>query len=296
MIDRCCRLLVPFVPVLVAVALLNRVVPISDRGQIGINRGVVAFLGNLFLLNDYPLLQAASHSAHVEQFYVRSYNSAEPFWTLPLEFWIYVVFALLFFGLLRRERISWALGVPLLAVALPVFLWNSFAGGSGVLVMVWLLGSAFAYFWVMHLENAPNRVILGWLMIAFGALGLLGRMAKVGYRDYEFQQDTFIAFIVFGALCCLPNRAGETVPGKWTSRLAAYSYSLYLVHNSIIIVIDEHLGGAFRKTTALVLALATSHIVAFLFYLAFERHYTAVSRWLKERAFASPRAALGAGQ
>ena len=35
--------------------------------------------------------------------YIRSYNSAEPFWTIPIEFWIYVVFGLGFFGLMARE-------------------------------------------------------------------------------------------------------------------------------------------------------------------------------------------------
>lgn len=283
MLDRACRLLVPFVPTLVAVAVINAAVPLAARGaSLGNNRGPAAFLGNLLLLNDYPVLQALSHIVAPGRAYIRSYNTAEPFWTIPIEFWIYAMFSLLFFTYIAGERIALSLRAPLLALGLPVLLWNSFAGGSGDLVLVWLVGAAFAYLWFTRLAVARNRPQLGRIAVAFGLLGFLGRIAKVGYHAYEFQQNVFVALMMFGILCCMPNVLEEGRGSVFIKWLASYSYSLYLVHNTLIVLIYEHAPHVFGSRAPAVAFLA-SHALAYLWYLAFERHYSTVARWLHRK-------------
>lgn len=302
MIDRFARIFVPFVPILVGVAVVNVLFELGDHGQMGINTGPLAFVANALLLNDYPVFQAASRAVDVTEFFPRSYNSAEPFWTLPLEFWTYVVFALFLFGFMRREALNRWLVVTLLAVAMPVFLWNSFAGGGGCLTLVWVLGATIGYLWFTHIDEARETPTVGWLMLVAGAVAWAGRVMKAGYDPYEFQQVVFVALALFGAFLLLNaggpagdrslagrafigrsliSRSGR-IFGRMMTLLASYSYSLFLVHNTVIVIFAETLAGPLGAA-APVLAVVTAHLVAFLFYLAFERHYHKVGRWLKDR-------------
>jgi peptidoglycan/LPS O-acetylase OafA/YrhL len=64
--------------------------------------------------------------------------------------------------------------------------------------------------------------------------------------------------------------------------LASYSYSLYLIHNTVLIVAVEwlDLGALWLNITC---AVVLSHLTAFALYLAFERHYRRVARWLRPK-------------
>ena len=110
----------------------------------------------MLLLQDYPLFQAASHVVG-DALYVRPYNGAEPFWTVSIEFWIYVVFGLGFFGLMARERINLLAGLVLGAIALPVAAWNAAAGGGNGLTLVWLFGAAAAHVWVTAGHRSTHK-------------------------------------------------------------------------------------------------------------------------------------------
>lgn len=74
--------------------------------------------------------------------------------------------------------------------------------------------------------------------------------------------------------------------------LASYSYSLYLIHITVLIIVLEyvHTGNAW---THVALAVVAAHGCSYLLYLTFERHYQIVGRWLRpkfERALAPRRA------
>lgn len=283
MVDRCARIFVPFIPALSCVAVLNALVPLGDHGQTGVNQGPLAFVANALLLNDYPVFQVASHAIDVSSVFPRSYNTAEPFWTIPLEFWTYVVFGVFFFGFLRRERLTPRLTAILLAVATPVFIWNTFAGGGGGLTLVWVLGAVIGFVWFAHLDAVSSKAAVGWLLLGLGGIGWMGRISKVGYAPYEFQQIVFISFALFGCFLLLSTcqRQAHRI-GKVVTFLASYSYSLYLVHNPVLIVFRERLSSVLGPWTPYVAMLA-AHLVAFGFYLAFERHYHRVGSMVKRR-------------
>jgi peptidoglycan/LPS O-acetylase OafA/YrhL len=280
MIDRCARIFVPFVPVLFCVALLNAALDLGAHGQAGVNTGLLALSGNLLLLNDYPLLQAATHAVSIESIYPRAYNTAEQFWTIPIEFWTYVVFAAFVFAFLRKESVHWT-AVLILVVALPVFLWNVFAGGAGNLSLLWIVGSVAAYLWITGAALVRRPMITGILLVFFGGLCLAGRVLKVGFNAYEFQQSFLMAAVLFGGFFvanALPIRPIRS--GKLVTLLAGYSYSLYLVHNTVLIIFHEKISSS--QNIAL-LAMAAAHVTAYGFYLIFERRYHEVGVWLKKR-------------
>jgi len=285
MIDRCARIFVPFVPILCCVALLDLALGLGGRGQVGVNSGPIAFFGNLFLLNDYPVLQAATHLAPVADLYPRTYKTAESFWTIPIEFWTYVVFASFAFAFLRRERVSPPVIALLLAIALPIFLWNAFAGGAGCLSLIWIMGAVTAYFWSTGTAQLERKATLGAVLLLFGGLCLGGRLMKVGLDPYEFQQSFLIGVLLFGGFLmaeALPDRlwARTLAAGRIAALLAGYSYSLYLVHNTVLVFFSEKVSDA---QGAALLAILAAHCTAFGCYFLFERRYRAVGLWLKRR-------------
>jgi peptidoglycan/LPS O-acetylase OafA/YrhL len=64
--------------------------------------------------------------------------------------------------------------------------------------------------------------------------------------------------------------------------LASYSYSLYLIHNTALILVLEHIRTQ-SAWTRVAIAVIAAHSCAYLLYLAFERHYRIVGRWLRPK-------------
>lgn len=280
LIDRFARIFTAYIPVLIMVAAINAVVDLGHWGQDGSSTGVTAFVGNLLLLQDYPVFQVV-HRLVGNQLYIRPYNTAEPFWTISIEFWIYVVFGLGFFGLVARERMRRPITVLLGLVALPVAIWNAAAGGGNGLTLVWLVGAVAAYVWAGEWHRSPHRLRIGAVVGLAAAICLVGRGIKT---DWNFQDLSMVicetTMIVAGisimeGLAVLP-RALRAACGFF----ASYSYSLYLVHNLVLILVWKFLSATLGWAT-LPFALVAAHVVGFAVYYLFERHYRQVGQVLK---------------
>ncbi|TCQ03034.1 acyltransferase [Sphingomonas sp. PP-CC-3A-396] len=282
MIDRVARIFTPFIPVLIAVALTNVIVGIAPHPILGVNTGPFAFLGNMLLLHDYPVFQFLSHFGPVANVYPRAYNAAEPFWTIPIEFWTYAVFAFVAFVLVRREKPG-LVSSGLLLIGLPVFIWNGFAGGAGNLSLLWILGSIGGILWLNMQLDRRARIRLGGAILGFGLLCAAGRIADAGFKSYDMHMNLLAAMIFFGMVMIVS--AFERWPSliaRPIAFLASYSYSLYLVHNTVIIVFHERFQGI-SPEVRFVSGMIVAHVIAIVAYYLFERHYHAVGRYLKMR-------------
>jgi peptidoglycan/LPS O-acetylase OafA/YrhL len=293
--DRVARIMTPYVPALVLIALLNLILIEANHSQGGANTGVLTFLGNLFLLQDHSVFQGLQLAGFDVAWRIRPYNSAEPFWTVAIEMWIYVAMGLFFFCVLKREKIDRLLGFALAAIALPVFIWNAAAGGGKSLSLIWLLGAIAGYLFHLWRANGyANIRSVATAVTLFGTVALIGRTGKVGFSPYDFQTATLIAMIMFGVLALLMcvQRAPAALRGS-VNFLASYSYSLYLIHNTVLIIVLENVRTQ-SAWTHVAIAVIAAHSCAYLLYLAFERHYRVVGRWLRpkfERAL-TPNGAL----
>jgi peptidoglycan/LPS O-acetylase OafA/YrhL len=291
--DRVARIMTPYLPALVLIVLANLTIIHSDYSRAGISTGVFAFLGNLFMLQDHSAFQAMEFAGMDVSWRIRPYNSAEPFWTVAIEMWIYVAMGLFFFCVLRREKIDRLLGFALAALALPVFIWNAAAGGGKSLTLIWLLGAIVGY--LFHLWRAhgyANIRSVATAVTLFGTVALIGRAGKIGFVPFDFQTATLMAMVMFGLLALLMcvQRAPAKLRGS-VNFLASYSYSLYLLHNTVLIVVLEHVRTE-NEWTRVAIAIAAAHVCSYLCYLAFERHYRVVGRWLRpkfERALSPDR-------
>jgi peptidoglycan/LPS O-acetylase OafA/YrhL len=291
--DRVARIMTPYVPALILIAFFNLTLIHTDHSQGGTNTGVLTFVGNLLLLQDHAVFQGLELAGIDLPWRIRSYNSAEPFWTVAIEMWIYVSMGLFFFCLLKRERINQWLGLALVATAAPVLIWNAAAGGGKSLSLIWLLGAMAGYLFHLWRANGyANIRSVATAVTAFSLLALTGRAGKVGFQPYDLQSAILMAMIMFGVLALLISvqRVPTALRGS-VKFLASYSYSLYLIHNTVLILVLEHVTIE-RTWVKVAIAVVAAHGCAYLLYLTFERHYRIVGRWLRpkfERALA-PRA------
>ena len=134
---------------------------------------------------------------------------------------------------------------------------------------------------------------VGTVVTLFGIVALIGRAGKIGFVPFDFQTATLMAMIMFGVLALLRcvRRSPALLRGS-VNFLASYSYSLYLIHNTALIIVLENV----RIQSAwmhVAIAVIAAHGSAYLLYLAFELHYRVVGRWQRpkfERARAPRRA------
>jgi peptidoglycan/LPS O-acetylase OafA/YrhL len=165
-----------------------------------------------------------------------------------------------------------------------VLIWNAAAGGGKSLTLIWLLGAIAGYlFHVWRARGYPNIRFVGTVLLGFGLIAMIGRAGKVGFQPYDFQTATLMAMVMFGLLALL--MCVRTVPGVLRGSvnfLASYSYSLYLIHNTVLIVVLENVR---VESTWLhvAIAVAAAHGCSYLLYVAFERHYRIVGRWLRPK-------------
>jgi peptidoglycan/LPS O-acetylase OafA/YrhL len=287
LVDRFARIFSVYVPVLLIIAALNGMFDLGRWGQDGTSTGPVALLGNLLLLQDYPLFQALRHLAG-GALYIRPYNTAEPFWTISIEFWIYVVFGVGFFGFLGREKLGRVVVLMLTAVALPVVIWNAAAGGGNGLSLVWMVGATAAYVWCTLWHSSNSKLRIGSVVFAVATVCLLGRGMKFGWNFQDLGMVLCEAMVLLGGLSIVE---GAPAFPRWVrvacTFLASYSYSLYLVHNTVLVMFYQIFAPETDIKSAL-LALLVAHVVAYAIYLLFERHYRGVGRWLKQRMMMLP--------
>lgn len=294
--DRVARIMTPYVPALVLIALANVVLIDTNHGLGGSNTGWFSFIGNFLLLQDHAVFQGLELAGIDFAWRIRSYNSAEPFWTVAIEMWIYVCMGLFFFCVLKREKINWRYGAILAAVALPVFIWNAAAGGGKSLSLIWLLGAIAGFLFNRWRANGyANIRSVATVVSLFGLVALVGRAGKIGFQPYDFQTATLMAMIMFGGLALLMCvKSAPALLRSSVNFLASYSYSLYLIHNTLLILVLENFST--QNTWAHVaIAVIAAHGGAYLLYVTFERHYRIVGRWLRPK-FERVLAPRGMGQ
>lgn len=281
--DRTARIMTPLVPVLLAIALLNATVIHTNWSLPGLSTGLVALLGNLFLLLDYPLFRLLE-IAHVDVWWrIRPYNTAEPFWTVAIEFWIYIAASLLVFCVIQRERIRPVYVLLLALISVPVVIWNAADGAGKSLSLVWLVGGM-AGFLVVYMGTdgaAARSKLLAGLIVLTGVASLGARIARHGFDPYDLQTAFLMIVIFFGVFLRL-NQAQTVwkIPGAVAKFGASYSYSLYLVHNTVLVIVFENTQGL-PKAVAIAIGVVLAHSVALLVYHLFEKHHRAVGTYLR---------------
>ncbi len=293
-VDRFCRIFVAYVPALVFVAAADTAMRAHSDFPYGAEDSLGTWLGNLVMLQEYPAFQILRRLGVPEQsWFVQPFGSGRPFWTVAIEWWIYLSFGYLTLRFLRAKRFT-VRGLLALALLGVVPAYNAMGGVGDCLTLIWIVGALFAVLqsWLAGRagERAPEerRQEFRLLCLAGTALCaalLLGRIVAVGFRVYDLQFAMFVAGFLFGCFFLvgsfdmrLPQPLRRAVDFA-----ANYSYSLYLTHFTVLIAFTLYLPSVTHYDPHLFLAvLATANIGGVVFWYVFERHYRAAARVIKD--------------
>ncbi|QQR35218.1 acyltransferase [Devosia oryziradicis] len=279
LIDRFARIFLAFVPALIFVAVADHFVT-AIYGQIANATNTDAtFAANLLMLQHTPFDRYFDWLPRFQP-----YGTGRPFWTIAVEWWLYVLFGIAFFASrtsVRERMVALVLVAPAASVVLYFTAWESIA-------WVWISSAALGILYAIMPAPTHQR----YLSIGFAALLALGaliyrfkRLDLAPTMNFYDLQLIMLTSLLFGLALLLvnwPPIASTLVSSKrlWTW-LAAISYSLYLTHNTVMTIVIRVVGGP--GWPAVVLTCLASVAVAILFTWGLDRHHKAVGTWLKDR-------------
>lgn len=268
--DRVARIFVPLVPLIPIVLLGDRLFlgnPPKSPYISHVDDGLGAILSNLLMLQDNWVIQVIDRISGIE-LSRRSLGSAAPWWTVALEWWIYLAFGCLLAVILAKSKYRVAaLAIGLFALATAV---GTTLSGS-MLISAWIVGAVIAWW-------APRFSPRAWTTIAVVAtcatIGFLMLEPGSVYR-FPAVAGTSIAILAAFRASSWDALKRAATPIKF---VAGYSYSLYLIHFSVLIWTAAVLP-AFRGVWFVLATFALANIIAVLCWAAFERKYLVVRAW-----------------
>jgi peptidoglycan/LPS O-acetylase OafA/YrhL len=276
LIDRFARIYSGLIPALIFIAIADGAIIYGLKGdyQYWSGYSVLDFVGNALMLQDYPGLGSALG--------ITSFGSARVLWTLAVEWWLYMLFGWL---VLSRAR---GLGFWIvLALLLPVPLYNVIAGRGDGLTSMWMIGLGCCLALRSNALRLPS-VRTGWLL--FLGLGLIACARIVATKDaYDLLFAVLSAFALTTLILVLDSSALR-IPAaleRLVRFTADYSFTLYLVHLSVIALLLNFTGGLSPWAVFGVLFVA-SNIAAALLALKTEMQHRKLRRLLKRKLDPAP--------
>ena len=216
----------------------------------------------------------------------------ETLWSLSYEVWFYILTGTVFAVLCLDDRISKALGFVMLVICFLVFtkLLTHY-------LLIWILG-AVAYvtlpkknnIWVLLVSAAFLPVMITILQLTSG-----GHITS-SIIKYLPTQNRYSLEVMYSFVFCLllqqivllqPKRKISLIINHIGTKLAAFSYTLYLVH-IIIIRVLEYFGAIRAKELSVqsvflyLLYIVVALFVCYVVYWCCERHTYTVKKLMKK--------------
>ena len=220
----------------------------------------------------------------------RSFADNIPLWSLAYEIWFYILAGAAAFWTLsgRRGRIASSFAI---AVAFAVF-----TRLGAEFLFAWLLGAM--TYWLCRQPRQWSLALTGCVLIGLGYLNSQLRTATVSVDMsswLRFMPPAEVATVVLslGMALVLPyvtqlrprTQRGMAI-NEMGTRLAAFSYTLYLTHYSLLYVWEyylpeRHSSIDIPNSALYLLRIASCLLLSWLLYLPFERNTSWVRKQMK---------------
>ena len=259
LIERFARIYTGLVPSLLFIAVADFAVQHYnvEAYQYSNAYNIKTFIGNLFMLQDYQDIGHYLKWIIPESLHITSFGSGRPLWTLSIEWWLYMSFGLIYF--FYAKSFSWKYILVLIFVSIePV--WNLLYGPSRAhgLTIFWLFGMLATL--LVFRPQALSRslaLVLSIMFLFFSIIIVVYTQDAYSVR-FAFFMASFLFFMLLYQQKNLKVYNGAF--SKTIKFLAGYSFTLYLVHYTILdIIIALHL--SFDKY---ILAIFSFFIVNFI--------------------------------
>ena len=276
MIDRFSRIYSALIPAIILIFFIDMYLrSIQVRDFEIFNHSFGNFMSNLFLLQNHPIF--------LNFFQTTSFGSARILWTVSIEWMFYICFGILFYwsSVMKKPNVLKII-LSIFFLMVPIF----YISGRGEgLTVYWMLGLTLALLYFNNIKIFNEKYLNYFFFLAIFAFIYRLVFSKV-FEMYEIGLSLFL-FILFYIIFSLNAKEKSFFKTsliktkKLNSFLASYSYSLYLVHYSLIYVFFNFLKN-YDLLTVLILNIVVINIISFLFYYCFERNYFKVRIMIKK--------------
>lgn len=206
------------------------------------NFNLVTFMENFFMCQNFPVFRSFPLFSH------QAFGSARPLWSLPLEWWLYMLFGLLAYAHPKYKKHPFFWIALLFSSIIPLY--NAVWGSNNGLTFTWLIGvlicvGLFSQWMQKSRLSALQRFVLCVLALALA----WKRICKVHavFRevnltvDYDPLFSAWLGIALFLVLwvvqLCSSGRGYLALLGLLENPvkfLSTYSFALYLTHYSLI--------------------------------------------------------------
>lgn len=237
------------------------------------------FLGNLIMLQDYPLINKLNKYLGLPPVYLTSFASGRPLWTLAIEWWLYLVFGWIILRFVRDEQRKFSDFIILLFISI-VPLYNLVGGRGHGLSMFWIFGVTIYLLLNINYFKIVNIVISIGLSMLFFILAML-----VVYKT-KIEYNAFFACILAMSLLFLLN-ATQKIEMKYNEKVisiirffANYSFTLYLIHYSIVdLIFNMNLD--ISRYFQFIFAFVICNVISMVLALFTEMKHKNLSKFIK---------------
>lgn len=257
LINRIIRIYIPYIAALLFVVVISVIhinfIPYSFDYYKTYN--LKMFIGNLLMLQNFPGTE------------ISTFSSGRQFWTLALEWWYYIFFGYLLLSFVRKKKKNIVDCVLLFFLAI-VPIRNIAYNRGGGLTRLWLIG-ALIYLLYDKVKFKSKLIHRIFVIVLIGGVLVCGLVTKDAYSPL-FKLSLSLLLLV---LMTYGNRGDLPRVNEKTSRilkvLASYTYSLYLVHYSLMDFAFKVFSN-FSPELVLIVSCLASNIIAIVFAYLFE--------------------------
>lgn len=246
---------------------------------------IKTIFANIFMLQDFPL---DYYLPGLPWRVAGSLGSARPFWTLPIEWWLYMWFGIFIVEYKFSKKRIWFWMIGLFSSLVPVY--NILIGRGNGLSVSFILAGLLYYVMQWFLKQGKDgtgafiQKYKKEYLIAVVSLVVLAafRVNEVSNRwkiDYDPIMTLFLV-AAFGLILLSTQTKEHTVNPRMSGAikaLSSYSYSLYLTHYSVLYWI----AAAYKDRINPVLLFAVSVVICNLVGAVFHRLFETQSDRIK---------------
>lgn len=223
------------------------------------------FLSNLLLIQNHPFF--------ILFFNTTAYGSARTLWTVSVEWLFYICFGILFYwsSLMNKHNfIKKALFI--FFILTPIYY---FSGRGDALTIYWILGYFLALLYVNNIKLLNDKYLNIFLFVL-----ILIFVYRIVYSNIFEMYDVGLAvilFMIFYVIFSLNSKLNFLTKifikaKSFNSFLASFSYSLYLVHYSLIILLFPFFI-KYNIVLSIFINIVIVNLISYFFYYCFERNY-----------------------
>ena len=255
--DRFSRIYTAFVPSILFVVIadfsIKYLIPSKYYYENAFN--FKTFIGNIFMLQDHPLAHSKLHMPDIT-----SFGTARPFWTLAVEWWIYLFFGYLFLVIFKKKFSILSLIIFTFLSIVPIY--NFIEGRGNGLTLFWIFGALVYYLAsqdILKNMKRNTKLVFLFLVITLAAFRL-----KITMQEYEAIFAFSLALILLLILDLTKNVSYSRLTTKFIKLIADYSYTLYLVHYSVLSFIVTYFDKTYSSYYLFIFGFIVSNIISFI--------------------------------